>query len=460
MTAWHELARISAERMLNGVAEGVVIALFAGVLLQVMRRQNLGRRNSGTRFAVLLAALFSIAALPVLAVVRASVGASISKGAVWAVTVPSLWATYFVLAWAAIAMVGLARVGLGLWQLRKVRAGSKDVDPATLDVVLQKTLEEFQSRRQVTIAISEKVMVPAAIGFFRPMIILPSWALRELSTAELNSILIHELAHLHRRDDWTNLAQKVLRAVLFFHPAVWWVERQLSLEREMACDDVVLARTENPRAYAECLVTVAERSLMRRGLALAQAAVSKMRQTTLRVAQILDGGSSAATRAWKPALGLVAVVSGIFVVALARAPELVAFRESVPVVAASVHSVSLASASLAPVVVPASLPTNSAKPILPKAVLTSFRYGMAPSRKVIARPIQARVMLPQSGQPIAKATLASLKQDEASAQTLFVVMRTEQVGPEGASWTIRVWQFTVLKPEQIPAGLKVPAKST
>ena len=461
MTAWHELARISAERMLNGVAEGVVIALFAGVLLQVMRRQNLGQRNSGTRFAVLLTALFSIAALPVLSVVRASVGPSISKGAVWAVTVPSLWATYFVLAWAAIAMVGLARVGLGLWQLRGVRAGSEVVDPARLDVVLQKTLGEFHSRRQVTIAISEKVMVPAAIGFFRPMIVLPSWALRELSTAELNSILIHELAHLQRRDDWTNLTQKVLRAVLFFHPAVWWVERQLSLEREMACDDVVLARTENPRAYAECLVTVAERSLMRRGLALAQAAVSKMRQTTLRVAQILDGSSSNATRAWKPALGLVTVASGIFVVALARAPELVAFRESVPVVASTVMPVSLTSGSLAAVVVPTSLPTNSAKPILPKAVLTSFRYGTEPSRKVTTKPIQAKVMLPESAQPIAKATLASLKQeDEVSAQTLFVVMRTEQVGPEGASWTIRVWQFTVLKPEQIPAGLKVPAKST
>jgi beta-lactamase regulating signal transducer with metallopeptidase domain len=461
MTAWHELARISAERMLNGVVEGIVIALFAGVLLQVMRRQNLGRRNSGTRFAVLLAALFSIAALPVLTVVRTSIGASISKRAVWAVAVPSLWATYFVLAWAAIAMVGLARVGLGLWQLRKVRAGSEVVDPARLDVVLQKTLREFRSTREVTIAISEKVMVPAAIGFFRPMIVLPSWALRELSTSELNSILIHELAHLHRRDDWTNLAQKVLRAVLFFHPAVWWLERQLSLEREMACDDIVLARTENQRAYAECLVTVAERSLMRRGLALAQAAVSKMRQTTLRVAQILDGSSATATRAWKPALGLVAVMSGIFVMALARAPELVAFRESVPVVAASVHSVSLASASLAPVVVPTSLPTNSAVPSLPKAVLASFRYGTEPSRKVTTKPIQAKVMLPESAQPIAKATLASLKQeDEVSAQTLFVVMRTEQVGPEGASWTIRVWQFTVLKPEQIPAGLKVPAKST
>ena len=78
-----------------------------------------------------------------------------------------------------------------------------------------------------------------------PMIVLPKWTLGELSTSELNSILIHELAHIERRDDWTNLAQRILRALFFFHPAVWWVERQLSLEREMACDDVVLARTAN-----------------------------------------------------------------------------------------------------------------------------------------------------------------------------------------------------------------------
>jgi len=65
--------------------------------------------------------------------------------------------------------------------------------------------------------------------------------------------LLHEFAHLGRWDDWTNLAQKLVRTIFFFHPAVWWIEKRLSLEREMACDDVVLAETQNPRAYAECL---------------------------------------------------------------------------------------------------------------------------------------------------------------------------------------------------------------
>jgi beta-lactamase regulating signal transducer with metallopeptidase domain len=71
---------------------------------------------------------------------------------------------------------------------------------------------------------------------------------------------LHELAHLRRYDDWTNLAQKLVKALFFFHPAVWWIEKQVSLEREMACDDAVLAETASPRAYAECLAHLAEKT--------------------------------------------------------------------------------------------------------------------------------------------------------------------------------------------------------
>jgi beta-lactamase regulating signal transducer with metallopeptidase domain len=439
MTVFHELARISAERMLNGVVEGMAIALFVGLMLPII-----GRR-SGVRFSVLLAALFSIAALPMLSVVRASAGSSHRGGALWAVALPTLWATYVFIAWTTVAIIGLARVALGLWQLRKVRAASEVVDPASLDPVLQRTLAEFHSSRAAKVATSAKLAVPAAIGFFHPMIVLPAWALRELSTAELNSILIHELAHLQRRDDWTNLAQKVLRALLFFHPAVWWVERQLSLEREIACDDVVLARTADPRAYAECLVTVAEKSFMRRGLALAQAAVSKMRQTTLRVSQILDGNRSKAPRAWKPALGLVTLASAVFVVALTRAPELVAFRDGVPPV------------PVASTAAPIPLLKDSAAPIAVKAVLASYPRNR--QSYSTARPVRAKLAPMQPETPW-KAMLAVSAQHEPALQTVFVVMRTEQYGPSGTSWTIRVWRFTVLKPEQIPDGLKVPAKST
>ena len=137
---------------------------------------------------------------------------------------------------------------------------------------------------------------------------------------------MHELAHLRRRDDWTNLLQKILGALLFFHPAVWWIEKKLALEREMACDDLVLASTTSPRAYAECLVSLAEKSFLRRGLALAQAAVDRLRNVSLRVSQILDVDRPRATRVWRPAPVLVGGVSLVCLVALSHAPtRLVSF---------------------------------------------------------------------------------------------------------------------------------------
>ncbi len=104
-------------------------------------------------------------------------------------------------------------------------------------------MEEFDSPRPVKLCVSDRLRVPTAIGFTKPLVVIPSWTMEELSAAELNPILLHELAHLRRRDDWTNLVQKILGALLFFHPAVWWIEKKLALEREMACDDLVLAST-------------------------------------------------------------------------------------------------------------------------------------------------------------------------------------------------------------------------
>ncbi|HTF44690.1 MAG TPA: hypothetical protein VK641_12360, partial [Terriglobales bacterium] len=124
----------------------------------------------------------------------------------------------------------------------------------------------------------------------------------------------------------------------------WWIEGKLSLEREMACDDAVLAETANPRAYARCLVSVAEKTLVRRGLAMAQAAVSRVRQTSQRVAQILDVNRPQATRIWKPALGMVAAFAMVCVGLLPRRPELVSFHDP----AARMAPVSAATSPRAP----------------------------------------------------------------------------------------------------------------
>ena len=162
-----------------------------------------------------------------------------------------------------------------------MRNSCVEIDLSRLDPGLRETLGRYQASRPIALCVSERVQAPTAIGLRNPAVIMPDWLLEELAPTELHQVLVHELAHLGRWDDWTNLAQKIVKALLFFHPAVWWIEQKVSLEREMACDDAVLAETRSPRAYAECLTHLAERSFLRRSMALAQAAVSRVRQTSL-----------------------------------------------------------------------------------------------------------------------------------------------------------------------------------
>jgi beta-lactamase regulating signal transducer with metallopeptidase domain len=322
------LTWFAAGRILNGVAEGTALAVAAWMLLRVVRRPN-----ASTRFAVWFGVLLAIAALPFFGALLVNGAPAGSARSPSLITLPASWATCGLAVWAALASVGLARVGLGFRELRRLRRDCMPVNLARLDPSLQQTLvREFRCSRLVRLCTSERVKIPTAIGFFHPTVIVPAWTLRELSADELHSVVLHELAHLRRWDDWTTLVQELLRALFCIHPVVWWIAGRLSLEREMACDDQVVAQTANPRAYAQCLVSLAEKSFLRRGVALAQAAVSRMRHTSLRVAQILDCNRPSATRVWRPALALVGVFLAVCVITLGRTPQLVAFSTEAPTV--------------------------------------------------------------------------------------------------------------------------------
>ena len=355
------VAQISVERILHALPEGFLIALFAWALLRVLRRQN-----SGTRFAVWFLALLTVAALPVLGGIgegRVLMAAGMSSGTAsgmpsvnsWgslrpAITIPGRWALVVFLAWALGTCMAMMRLVAGLWRLRRLRRSCTPIVAADLDPAVRKTVEAIGasgsmiSSNSIMIATSECVRVPAAIGFWKRTIVLPAWTLRELPAQDLNVILLHEFAHLRRWDDWTNLIQKIVRALFFFHPAVWWIEKRISVEREMACDDAVLAETANPRGYATCLVSLLEKSLAQRRWSMAQAAVHRAREASLRLAQILDKNRPAATRVWKPALGIVGVFSIFCLALLPLAPQFVAFDRG----ALASHSDPVDSAAVSP----------------------------------------------------------------------------------------------------------------
>lgn len=317
------VAQLWVERALNSLPEGLLLALFAWLMLRLI-----GRQNAGTRFAVWFMALIAVPGLSVLGAFHLS-GARLFPAAYHLnsqIVVPALWAEVIFAAWALAVSVGFARLIVGLWQVREIRKSSVEMDVSQLGPVVEAIFLQHSSGRNIRLAVSESIKVPAAIGFWKPVIVLPAWTLQNFAPSELQPILIHELTHLQRRDDWTNLLQKIVRAIFFFHPAVWWIDSKLSLEREMACDDAVLANTVNPRAYASCLIDLLEKSCARRGWTMAQAAVHRARDLSVRIVQILDSKRPASTRVWKPALALTSIFSLVCFGVSYCTPNLVAFR--------------------------------------------------------------------------------------------------------------------------------------
>jgi beta-lactamase regulating signal transducer with metallopeptidase domain len=461
------IAGMAVGRILNSLPEGLFIALFAWTMLRLLPRQN-----SRTRFAVWFVALLAVAALPVagLSLKRVIAGGhSLSAAALSArdaarplITLPGTWGPLLFLAWLLAVAAAILRLAYGLWRLRSLRSSCIAIDPAQLDPTIQKTVAAISSLRPVTLAASENVSVPAALGFFKPMIVLPAWALRELPPDELNIILLHEFAHLRRWDDWTNLLQKVVRALFLFHPAVWWIDRRLALEREMACDDEVLAQTDNPRGYAKCLIGLLEKSFARRRWTMAQAAVHRASEASLRLAQILDMRRPLARNVWKPALAIVGSFSLLCLMFVPRVPEIVAFDRHAPAtVAADLHTATLSQPEFpAAVTIPAALHTES-----------------APSRAHAGRP--AGAFQPRSGervQPGARPELAEGAQalgpepnenkpqrGERTAmpvETLLLVRTTQRIGPDSWVWSISMWRVTWLNLDQDETGRAPIPKKT
>jgi beta-lactamase regulating signal transducer with metallopeptidase domain len=140
--------------------------------------------------------------------------------------------------WLAGALGIITKVAINGSRLRRLKASASRVSLADLDCA-ECDCDALRAGK-VALALSEEIGSPILIGVFRPMIILPASITGWTSPAERRAMLRHELAHVARRDHYVNLFQTVLGAVFFFHPLVRYVCRQLTVEREMACDDHVV----------------------------------------------------------------------------------------------------------------------------------------------------------------------------------------------------------------------------
>ena len=170
---------------------------------------------------------------------------------------PGNWPSSLLFLWVAACSVLLGRIVHGYWRLRGLRKRARAAD-ADLVVRFEQHLTDSRISRTPQLLVSDEVISPLAAGFLHPMVIFPRNLLEEITEPELDYVLLHELAHVARRDDWTNLMSRLASAILVFHPVVAWVLRRIQREREIACDDWVVAATGSAVQYAETLGRLAE----------------------------------------------------------------------------------------------------------------------------------------------------------------------------------------------------------
>ena len=398
-SAGGSFAHTAAPAVVSALWQGAAIALILGLGLRLASHAHI-HIGAAHRFAVWASAFAIVAGLPFLpsledgarsgAAPHALLGASSS--------VPDLrlphfqlddrWALALAVLWLTASLVRAAILVVHALRLRHTwRAAS----PVAADGALREFLAAASpARRSVELCTTRHLDRPAVIGFFAPRILIPDWLYARLTPAELEQVILHETEHLRRGDDWTNLLQKLALVLFPLNPALAWIERILCREREMACDEGVVRRTQEPHAYASCLASLAEHSLDRRHFhALSLGAFERRSELVRRVLSILARRKSlhpAAARAWVvvAACGLLAAS-----VELARSPQMVAF---------------------VPDAQTAALAMNAARTDLPPADVEGDRVmtqTTAANRVPGFRAVEARAILPDR-QVSAQAASASL----------------------------------------------------
>ena len=166
--------------------------------------------------------------------------------------------------------------------------------------------------------------IPQVVGHIRPVIVLPIGVLTGLTAEQVELILMHELAHIHRCDYLINVVQTLIESIMFFNPAVWWISKVIRTEREHCCDDIVVAATNSARTYAAALAALEEHRSSRAQLAIAATGGSLVK----RIRRVLDQPETAASRV-APILSAALIISIVTAGFLTARPHVAA--ESKPI---------------------------------------------------------------------------------------------------------------------------------
>src|SRR4029450_7179247 len=247
------------DHAINWVWQGCLIAAMTMAALRVMERTR-----AQARYAVCWLAMAAVTLLPVLPSGFGETASSPLPSSGTAARAPVLavpiawWTSTEVVALAAALWLGVAawRIARGVRAARRVRAGCAPFE-VHLDSLLRCWNDVKAQGRQTRLMVSRDVRAASVLGGGRPIIAVAPALIEQLGPDELDRIVIHEWAHVQRRDDLMSIAHAIVRAIAGWHPAVWWLERRMLIEREIACDETAGRLTGCPKRYAACLTAIA-----------------------------------------------------------------------------------------------------------------------------------------------------------------------------------------------------------
>jgi beta-lactamase regulating signal transducer with metallopeptidase domain len=363
MEQFETVVRFVLTTLVSGLWQAPLFALAAWLVLRIKPEAN-----ATTRHSVLATALFASLVLPVVTAtfamrhvpdVAGDAGMSLPRGAVsswpvydvpgsplrlpgdgdgdgsgaaplpafsvpalsrFTVAIPRLPAFVIVGFWFAGAAFVLVRLVSSLLHLERLKR-----DALPLSVAYRERLGRWATATSgghaVRLCTSPEIEIPIAVGLFDAMILLPDRLLEELEPHDVESIVLHELAHLRRADDWFNAVERFAQALLFFNPGILWLVAQLDLEREVACDDWVLQKND-ALPYATCLAKVAETAAWPHRAMSAPGAFVTRRGMSIRIERLLSKQRDVRVRtSLGPAGAAVAAVAVLGAVAALVSPS-------------------------------------------------------------------------------------------------------------------------------------------
>ncbi len=326
-----------ASTLLHFIWQGALIAGIYGVIARWPGRHQTAPVRYSLACAALLVmvlapvATFAIAnsagATPVFAAIGKVASPSAGMKISWNISVPGVRSqlsstaatAWIVFVWLVGAFLCITRLAGGWIVAFRVRSLCCRPAPDHWQRTIHRLRGVVGVSVPVLLRVSSAVHVPTVLGWLRPVILIPVSAMTGLTPDVVEAVLLHELAHIRRHDYLINLFQSFVEAVLFYHPAVWWVSKQIRDERELCCDDIAAQRCGDRLGYARAL---AELELCRSShLAVALAANGGSLKN--RISRLLKVPyPHVESRPWPPVIAVATIVCTMLVISSGRAQQL------------------------------------------------------------------------------------------------------------------------------------------